>query len=907
MFSQVLVVFFTAIISAHAADQSCYDILTKLQWSRFARTQLGDKTPVILLANGTEVPIARAFEKEGLLYSDIATWFPSAKLETKDHLKARLEAELTGKKSPRNLLRWLKNYSTKYRSENITLPKSDWLKLDPRAQLEFVISGDDFFKNISIQGREDLFYDGILKFDDLTITSETPARLTVGDDLGSYEVRSNGGTTDRTRYMEDRDIVEHLLESKVGHQHKVHAWPKDPTQRELMSKKYIELLDSTSWYLFWRQMKRNPADIESILAHPYLGVYTRTSLVKLYDAVMSNDPAKFKNKYRTVGARNFKADPNIPEQLTSGPIVPDWELRSGNKGENRDFVEDMVEARIASGDYSGLKNFDDYEFNPHAPIEALTYKHLNRSEIEDLKKFEEIFPLMRYSARTNAHNHVRTKIISPLLEWGTRLGLRYKKDEIEHQQKLYAKRLAAAAHAYVTKIEGLKGREKISELRAETLSRLERSIYTFSSRVRLDLDLERYIQPQPTTLPNILVKNDGPLDVNDISLGIEYSFRFPTEAPITSRDQAQREILRAVDLIRAQLGGGKIERLDDGGHGHGASVRYRLIDPQGRIWRAEWDGIQREYIEGKLINPHGGHMEVPSPKFKPRDARFDIAPIFRAARENGQFPKRAAGGGHMNVDLGPLKELPTEQGVQKVKNMIALYESIREMMTFLWQHPHRLHAARPVEYSETFAQDLANFHGDWDDFAVFLYSQRYFNPYVTRKPRYVEMDVTGLMGPAVPLEYKKGTLDIKNPESVWFPDFGTGKDRSEFRLYDAPVNELFAALQIKYHRAFLNRAFNSSEPILLKPLYERGSKEKWRHNAALFVAAAEEHYRMLGLDPEEFKPLTEQAWQMQQEDPSPPKVLEMYKTFLPPVDPKKEREKTGASFWITKTEFRLSA
>lgn len=872
--------------NASAAQIDCYAMLTKLRYARFKLDRLGDTTPIVVYADGTTIPIARAFEKEGLLYSDIASWFPKAKPESAKKLRKRLTEELSGNKQPRNLLRWLDAYLAKYRPQNLGAPESKWTRLSPKAKLEYILAEENFFARINIEGREDLFYDGILNFDDLAISDATPERLTVGDDLGSYEVRSNGGSSDRARYMQDRKLVEDLLEGKVGHQHKVHAWPIDATKRALMAPKYIELLDASTWYLYWRQMKRNPAQVESILSHPYLGVYSRYWLIKLHEAVTSANPQAFKNKFRMVGARNFKADPAIENQDANGEIVPDWELRSGNKSDNRDFVEDMIEARIASGDYSGLRDFRDYNFDPAAPIEALTYPWLSEAQIEILKLFEQKFPYMKYSRQANAHNHYRTKIIAPLLPWGGRLALGYKREILAHEQRLYAERLSMIAPDYISSlIECENSAPAIAQLNKDTLARLERSAFIFADRVRLDLDFERYLKPAPKTFPSMTVVNTGPIDVNAIAQGIEYSFRFPSETPIHSSYGAREQILRTIERIRDRMGDGPIEQLDNGGHGHGASVRYQYTDPKGRVWRAEWDGVQREYIEGKLIHPHGGHIEVPSPKFYPNDPLDEIKPLFEAARSNGLSPKRSAGGGHVNTDLGPIKKLPVKRGINAIKSLIGYVESNLPMMQFLWQHPKRTHAARPVELKDGFAERLNAFDGDWDDFAMFLYEEQYFNPYISRKPRYVPMDLTGLMAPAVPSEYRKGTLDIKNPKKKWFPDFGKGKDRVEFRLYDAPTDELMAVLQIKYHRALLNKAFNARRPIKIQPIYTSDVKEQWRSDAKIFLEAAEKHLRDLGLDPEEFRPLLQDSWETQQTEPAAPKDLKRYERWLPARDP----------------------
>jgi hypothetical protein len=889
IFAVVFAAFFIAAPGAFAND--CYAILTKLRFARYAGEKLGNNEPMILLSDGTKVPIARAFEKEGLLYSDIAEWFPSAKPEAAEKLKKRLEEELAGKQ-PRTLILWLGRYTAKqYRPKGLSMPPKKWAALDPRQQLEFLLSEPDFFKRISVKGREDLIYSGVLTFDDLAVTAAAPNGVEVGDDLGSYEVRSRGGQVDRTKYDGLRAIIEDGLEGKVGHQHKVHAWPEDPVKRQMIAPFYIELLDGGTWYLFWRQMKRNPSEVESILGHPYLGVYTRAALERLYAAMFEGDVAKFKNKFRMIGARNFKPDPNIPEQAANGEEkVPDFELRSGNKTDNRNFVEDMIEARIASGDYSGLRDFRDYDFDPAAPIGVYIYEWMTPGEIATLAKFERDFPPMRYSRSKLSHNHLRTKIIAPLLPWERRLNIPYKREDVLWPaQKAYAKKLLEIADQYVTRCERWTSRNpgkkiedapSLGEWREEAMNKIERAAYRFAAKTRLDLDFERYLTPRPAELPAIDVPITGPINVNDIALGIEYSFRFPAEVPITSAEIAEREIRRTLEAIKNEMGVGPIERIDGSGHGHTASVRYKYTDPSGQVWRAEWDGIQREYVNGTLVNPHGGHVEVPSPKFHPKNARTDIQPLFDAARSNGQFPRRTAGGGHMNTDLEPIKNLPPEKGVQAIKNLIAWFESNHTMVSFLWQHPLRKHAARAVELKPGFAERLAELPNDWDSLARFLYEEQYFNPYIGRKPRYVEMDLTGLMASAVPEKYKKGSLDIKNPTQKWFPDFGKGKDRVEFRLYDAPPNEYIAALQIKYHRALLNASFNAPQPLKLEPVYSPNATDLWRADPQAFVKAAERHLRDLGLDPAEFKGLIQDAWENQQTPPRD-KPLKRYPRFLP--------------------------
>jgi hypothetical protein len=156
------------------------------------------------------------------------------------------------------------------------------------------------------------------------------------------------------------------------------------------------------------------------------------------------------------------------------------------------------------------------------------------------------------------------------------------------------------------------------------------------------------------------------------------------------------------------------------------------------------------------------------------------------------------------------------------------------------------------------------------------------------------MDLTGLIAPAVPDAYKKGTLDIKNPKQEWFPDFGTGKDRVEFRLYDAPTNEYLAALQIKYHRALLNKALNSKEPVPYEAKYASNAKESWRADAKAYIEAAEAHLKDLGLDVQEFRPLILEAWETQQAAPAAPRELQRYEDWLAPKKPARTAEPRGS-------------
>ena len=614
----------------------------------------------------------------------------------------------------------------------------------------------------------------------------------VGDDLGSYEVRSAGGTADLREYRRERRVVEEGLESKVGHQHLVHDWPADDAKRAKMAPLYIES-DSTSWYLFWRQMKRDPEQVESVLGHPYLGVYTRGSLERLEQAVIDNNPKAFKNKFRFVGARTVPADPDLPGQ-TKGAFLPDAEFRSGNKSvatgsaPGREFAQTIMMARVSSGDYSGLRNFHDYDFNPSTPIRKLTQALLSDSEIELLERFEREYPKMEYSPHGLANNHYRNKVVSPLLPWDNRLPLGHKAKELARAQADYAKTLVTAAKAYFKELERSKPKgTDLADLREDIFVDLEQGVFQFSKAVRLDIEFARYLTPRPTgSLPRITITPSGPLDINDIFLGVEYSFRFGRQ--IKSREEADEDLFTAAQALAKVLNGAKVEKAESTGHGHGLAIRYRVTDERGQVWRVEWDGIQRNYRKGDPYWSRGGHIEVPSPKFAPQEPD-QIAALYGAMRPLGNVPLRAAGGAHNNVDLSFLKAMPEKQGARLMANLIAVFESNRPMIEFLWQHPFRVRAAAPVDLTENLIYRLNRFDGGWDELSNLLYDNKYFNGYVTRKPGYVQLNAQNLMVDAVPESYKR-SIDIKkaNLEGNWFPSFGKPTPACRLGLIQSGAN-----------------------------------------------------------------------------------------------------------------------
>ncbi|MFM8316671.1 MAG: hypothetical protein ACKOA8_20510, partial [Deltaproteobacteria bacterium] len=545
-------------------------------------------------------------------------------------------------------------------------------------------------------------------------------------------------------------------------------------------------------------------------------------------------------------------------------------------------IEDVIEARFASGDFQGLRGIHDYEFDASAPIGQLSRKYLNEADRKTLEAFEQQFKWMKYSPSPRAYNHFRNKIVAPLLPWENRIPLDYKLPVLDRARQRFADGLVKIAQEFFAKKELVRGPPELAELNSETMEKIQRLSYLFSDRVRLDEDFEHYLTPRPSKLPRVLVDSSGPIDVNKIDLGVEYSFRFAD--PPRHKSTAQIEIRQAAVELSKALGGGELVEESGAGHGHNLGIKYSFTDREGRKWRVEWDGVTRTYVDGTPVNPRGGHIEIPSPKWSPQTPD-DVAKLYQTMREMGKLPRRGAGGAHVNVDLAPLKALPEKEGARKMANLINYFESNRQMIQFLWQHPYRVRAAAPVDMTPELVQKLNDFSGSWDELGKLLYEEKYLNPFETRKPSYTQLNATALMGSVIPAEYDT-TIDIKNPEVPWFPAFGgKGKDRIEFRLFDAPTDEYLAALQVKYVRAMLNSALNKEGAIKVEPQFTAEDFETWKKEPSKFLTAVRKHLRELGLDPNEFKPLLAQALFAQTAQQKAKAPLKEFEGFLPPMNP----------------------
>lgn len=832
-------------------------------------------------AHGSDQYILRSFEKEGLFYEEIALWFPNVRKGVTAKIQAKLLKEQASTQKVKMLHFWLKNAELSQFAP--VWARANWNGIkNINKRWQILSQLPNFFQALTLKSQSELFEYNILDFNDVVRSDKTDQLITVGDDLGSYEMRLTKAIPNRAEFQGLRDATEQYLEGKVGHQHLFHAWPKEQNQRKEMAPYYIELLDSSSWYLYWRQMNRNPEFVDSILVHPFLGVYSTPHLKTLYRAVLENDPESFKSKYNMVGARAFaplKEDPN-------GQWTPDWELRSGNKGKMRSFIENTIEARLVSGDYSGLKDFrQNSGFNTVIKTAEAAKSFVNANELGILTKFEETLPEMTSAHMEVAKTHYRKRILAPLLPWASRLNIDHKKNLLRAAQKEYAAGMVKVARSYLGKISRADAtKEDRQEAREDALSELEVLNFEFARKTRLDQDFEKYLRITPTELPSPLVESTGPININAVGLGIEYSVRFPIEMKPQVQSQASKLISDFAKDLGNEFEANQVPAPVGQGdsHGHGLVVKYTIKDQSQQTWRVEWDGIARSYKDGKVANAWGGHIEIVSPKFAPvtlEDGPVQV--LYRTARENGMIPNRAAGGAHVNFDLGFLKQLPKEQASKAVVNLIRYFESNQAMAMALWTHPARVHAAHPVQLKPGFAEALANFSGDLKDLGRLLYDYKYFNTYVGRKPKYVPLNLTALMSEIVPREYIDRTLDIKNPQSQWFPNFAKVTDRGEARFFDAPMDEAMAALQIKYWRAVLDETFNARTLLPMERKYSDAEIKSWKTDPFAWQKATDEHFRSLGLDPAEFKRLVWDSFVIQSTEQPAVKNYTEYPNFLP--------------------------
>ena len=388
--------------------------------------------------------------------------------------------------------------------------------------------------------------------------------------------------------------------------------------------------------------------------------------------------------------------------------------------------------------------------------------------------------------------------------------------------------------------------------------------------------MENYLKPKPI-VENMAelsrVRPTGRVDVNRIDLGIEYSGRFTnnystemlsqrgidgqqvwlnTTDGMTPHERKQAVKRMALALGKALNNGRAVPVVDAstvGAHGHGLSIAYKFQDKHGRKWRAEWDGVGRNYTErGEVIHEsmRGGHIEIVTPKFNP--SYEDMSAVYTAMEKEGVIPSLRAGGGHINIDLAPFAGKP-----KQLARFLTLFHEHRGIMSFMFQNVNRGAAAEAVEVTENLRRQLRDFRGTETELKRLLYNERYFNQRVGRKTRNMQIDMSAYFQDIIPARHLHQDFDMKNPTDPWREQFRVEPHirKMEMRMFDAPLDVFESSMQIKLVRALMNAALNETGSV-------RGEVQKVDHleYASNYEKAEADMKRMceaLGLNPKDFR------------------------------------------------------
>jgi len=509
-------------LTALGQDISCFET-----WIRLREQKLKEE-PLVLRAKNTQTDMAFAFEKEGSWFPELPKgWFKINQDYMKRALLLRVRAEQAGKKE-KALLDFLKHFLDSDDPTWIMAPaevrrsisKAAWARMTPQEQIEFLFGSGDVTKKLTKTALGHLFYEEVLDFGRLEPGPTKPESIRITNDLGSYELVSRG-ETDRLAFQRMRQEIEDGLGGPIGHQHMIHDWPASREERAEIAPQYMELLDAGTWFLYWRQMERNPEEVESILGHEFLGIYPRRSLQRLHDRMVDGDSEHARDKYRMIGFRSMRGREEMPGQ-DPDKYYPDFELRSGNKGVKRDFMEDVLQARLVSGDYSGLRAFDAYQFDPAAPLEKMA-PFLSPDQTATLVAFEKEIPKIRSDNRYYRAD-LRNKIFSPLLPWEDRLPFDLGGEQFARAQRQYAEALVEIGKDYVKRKARTEKAESHQKLWDETQGKIEQAMYECAKFVQLSRAFESYLTTRAGTLTSVLSESSGPMDVNGVHLGVERSF-----------------------------------------------------------------------------------------------------------------------------------------------------------------------------------------------------------------------------------------------------------------------------------------------------------------------------------------------------------------------------------------------
>jgi hypothetical protein len=524
------------------------------------------------------------------------------------------------------------------------------------------------------------------------------------------------------------------------------------------------------------------------------------------------------------------------------------EIRLGNSTRSlRSISENALIARMVSNDFSPLvlseswKLIPDYLLDldplpfPHSWRHIKRYVRKNIAKMfsleekkmmtiigqkfglpsETMKTF--LVTLKQVKKNQKDDKHYYLGMLAPLWNWEDAPYLSTGKKSLIKEASLNFIELVAGHH---------------QEINEEILNQL---LSQWVKITNIEQDIEHYLKPQKYASTGGFEGEKDPLhfdaplvkswhtDVNNIPMGIEFTTRFPTKSSykkneehlsLEQRGQSEWEIRDHVQQLaqslREQFHVPANDLVTKGpqelAHGHGIdNFSTIVLDDQGRSWRVERDGINREYDSEGVVIPEsvrGGHIELVTPKFIPQFS--DLQKVFKSFELNSMYPN-IIGGGHINVDLEPFKNNP-----KAMARFLSYFHAYRGIASLLFQHPSRLKSAEPALIDEEFHQQLISFEGTEEDLKKFLYNHHYFNTRLKRKSRYQQIDLSSYFQDVIPEEYITKDFDIISPNVLWRHQFRVSPHirKMEFRMMDAPANIEQSVLMIKFVKALLHKALN---------------------------------------------------------------------------------------------------
>lgn len=549
------------------------------------------------------------------------------------------------------------------------------------------------------------------------------------------------------------------------------------------------------------------------------------------------------------------------------------EMRAGTKDKSiQRFIQQIITARVASGDFSGIARLDEwelipsrmtvggfpgrYDFTRFVPSTESVAKEYGMKEEDVSKAFENIKSIKRMS--NDLEIPIRYEFWIPFWNWD---GAPFLSDNKKKLLKTLTKSFL----------------ESVAMLKNPNADQIQKLFQDWARVSELDVDIKRALVPKKDILSDDIDshKFNSPrqqrVDVNRIPVGIEYSASFPLDNKMIStdeledgkkhwsmttfdlsekeRDQALREY--ATNLAK-ELGveNPSVKKIQEDGHGHGLDVAYAIKDNDNREWRVEWDGIGRSYTRGKKAamktSKRGGHIEIVTPKFIPKEEELDA--VYRAMEKSSVNPAYRKGGSHINIDLSPFEGKPKE-----LARFIAIFHQYRSIISLMYQHPNRRNAAEAIDISQELVSKLSSFNGSEDELKRLLYDERYFNTRLGRKTRYNQLDMSAFFQDVIPDEFISADFDISNPWIPWRRQFRVNPKvrKMEFRLFGAPDSSYEGALQLKLVRAMLDKALNDDSPI--SPRLQNTTHEEYLKNPKKAYRDLGEMLTDLGLDKSEYE------------------------------------------------------